>query len=314
MDPVSDVLRAVRLTGAYFYRVEASGPWTAAAGQSREVAPLVLPDSEHVIPYHILTSGSCLGGRAGEEPVRMSPGDAIVFPHGDPHVMSSVTGRQNVSPPAGVPHRFPRTLVVGPEPRDTGLVCGFLGCDLRPYNPLLASLPGTIHIPCAAAGWLAEFPRKVIVESTAGGIGSETMLTRMAELMFIDVVRHYLERLSPQESGWLAGLKDSIVGPALSKLHKHPAHPWTIGELARDIGTSRSVLSERFTDLVQLPPMLYLTRWRLQLASERLSNSSAKIAAIASQVGYESEAAFSRAFKRETGLSPAAWRTKRSAA
>src|SRR6185503_8023502 len=103
MDPLSDVLRAVRLTGAYFYRVEAAGPWTAAAGQSRDVAPLVLPQSEHVIPYHILTSGSCLGGRVGEEPVRMSPGDAIVFPHGDPHVMSSVTGRQNVAPPSGVP-------------------------------------------------------------------------------------------------------------------------------------------------------------------------------------------------------------------
>jgi AraC-like DNA-binding protein len=134
------------------------------------------------------------------------------------------------------------------------------------------------------------------------------MLTRMAELMFVEVVRRHVEQLSTQQSGWLAGLMDPVIGPALGKLHEHPAQPWTLAELAREIATSRTVLTERFTRLVGLPPMLYLKRWRVQLAAEQLSRGTSKVAAIGAQVGYDSEAAFSRAFKRETGVSPAAWR------
>jgi len=135
----------------------------------------------------------------------------------------------------------------------------------------------------------------------------------MAELMFIEVIRRHVEQLPPQHAGWLAGLKDPLVGPALSSLHEDPAHSWTLAELASTISSSRTVLAERFNQLVGMPPMLYLRRWRLQLAAEQLIRGSAKVAAVGAQVGYESEAAFSRAFVRETGLSPAAWRRARQA-
>jgi AraC-like DNA-binding protein len=313
MDPVSDVLRAVRLNGAYFYLVEAAEPWSVSAVAARELVPRVLPEAEHLISYHMLLSGSCWGGLDGEPQVRMQPGDVIVFPQGDPHVMSSAEGnRVGEGRDGTTPERYPNTVFLGPDAaRDTSFVCGFLGCDVRPYNPLLASLPRRMHIPGIAGGWLSQFPQQVVAESRRGRAGSETMLTRMAELMFIEVVRRHVEQLPPQRSGWLAGLRDAVVGPALLQLHERPGHPWTLGELARAVAASRTVLVERFTQLVGVPPMTYLARWRLQLATEQLARGSAKIATVGAQVGYESEAAFSRAFKRETGLSPTAWRRAR---
>ncbi len=313
MDPLSDVLRAVRLDGAFFYFVEAVSPWSVAAVGARELVPRVLPGAEHLIAYHILTSGSCWAGVQGEEQVLMRPGDVVVFPHGDPHLMSSEKGRRVPGDHHGTsPDRYPETVRVGrPAAPETTFVCGFLGCDVRPYNPLLASLPRRMHVAGITGGWLAEFPRQVVAESHAGRAGSETMLTRMAELMFIEVVRRHLEELGPQRSGWLAGLTDPVVGPALSRLHESPSHPWTLAELAQAVASSRTVLAERFSHLVGMPPMQYLTMWRLQLAAERLARTSAKVSAIGGEVGYESEASFSRAFKRATGQSPAAWRQAR---
>jgi AraC-like DNA-binding protein len=281
MDPVSDVLRAVRLSGAYFYLVEAGAPWSIVTVAARELVPRILPEAEHLIAYHVLVSGSCWGGVDGEPQVRLRPGDVIVFPHGHAHFMSSDEGlgagarRQTASS-----RRYPDTVYLGPsDGRDTTLVCGFLGCDVRPYNPLLASLPHRMHLPGIAGGWLAQFPRQVVAESRPGRAGSATMLTRMAELMLVEVVRRHVEALSPQQTGWLAGLRDDVVGAALARLHERPAHPWTLAELARAVASSRSVLSERFSHLVGVAPMLYLTRWRLQLAAERLAGGSAKIAA-----------------------------------
>jgi AraC-like DNA-binding protein len=314
MDPLSDVLRAVKLNGAYFYLVEASAPWSVSALAARELVPRILPEAEHLISYHILLSGSCWAGVAGESQVRMDPGDVIVFPQGDAHLMSSAEGLRS---PAQIndasPDRYPNTVLLGPDAkRPTTFVCGFLGCDVRPYNPLLSALPRRMHVAGIAGGWLSQFPEQVVAESRAGRIGSETMLTRMAELMFVEVVRRHVERLEPHQTGWLAGLRDPVVGAALAELHARPAHPWTLAELARAIASSRTVLVERFSQLVGVPPMLYLARWRVQLAAEQLSHGSAKVAAIGAQVGYESDAAFSRAFKRETGVSPAAWRRARN--
>ncbi len=315
MDPLSDVLRAVRLNGAYFFLVEAAAPWSVSAVAARDLVPRVLPEAEHLIPYHILTSGSCWGGVEGENQVLLQPGDVLVFPQGDPHFMSSAEGRRLHAGRQGTsPERYPGTVRLGPDGRrDTSFVCGFLGCDARPFNPLLASLPRLLHVPGIAGGWLSEFPRQVVAESRAARAGSETMLTRMAELMFVEVVRRYVEQLPPERTGWLAGLKDPVVGPALAQLHERPAHPWTLPELARAVVSSRTVLAERFSGLIGVPPIQYLTQWRLQLAAEKLSRGSAKVAAIGAQVGYESEAAFSRAFKRATGHSPATWRRARQA-
>ena len=313
MDPLSDVMRAVKLNGAYFYLVEAGAPWAVSAKAARDIGPVILPDVEHLMPYHILLSGSCWAGPEGEEQVLMQPGDVVVFPQGDAHHMSSDKGGRQDTPRVGAtPGRYLETVYLGPgQARDTRFVCGFLGCDARPFNPLISSLPRRMHFSGIAGGWLSEFPAQVVKESRSGRVGSDTMLTRMAELMFVEAVRRYVEELPLQHTGWLAGLRDDVVGPALSALHGRPAHPWTLAELARTIATSRTVLAERFSELVGVPPMLYLARWRLQLAAEQLSRGSAKVAAIGAQVGYESEAAFSRAFKRETGISPAAWRRER---
>jgi AraC-like DNA-binding protein len=313
MDPLSDVLRAVRLNGAFFYRVEASAPWSVVAVAARELVPRVMPEAEHLIAYHILVTGSCWGGLEGESQVHMEPGDVIVFPHGDAHVMSSAEGpHDDEKKTDGSPDRYAGTVYLGTSSRrDTSFVCGFLGCDVRPYNPLLASLPRRMHVPGVAGGWLSQFPREVVAESQTGRAGSETMLTRMAELMFVEVVRRHLEQLPPQQTGWLAGLSDPVVGAALAALHERPAHPWTLADLASAVASSRTVLAERFSHVVGVPPMQYLTQWRLQLAAEKLSGGSAKVATIGVQVGYESEAAFSRAFKRATGLSPTAWRSRR---
>ncbi len=315
MDPLSDVLRAVRLTGAYFYMVEATHPWSVLTVEATRLVPRVHPAAEHLISYHILTSGSCWGGVADQQQVLMQPGDAIVFPQGDANLLSS---NQNSTADAttvdATPRRYPGTVTIGKgSGAKSTFVCGFLGCDLRPYNPLLSALPRRLLARGVAGDWLAEFPRQVVAESNAPRPGSDTMLTRMAELMFVEVVRRHVSSLSPRETGWLAGLADAVVGPALRALHERPEHAWTLPELARTIATSRTVLVERFSELVGIPPMQYLTRWRLQLAAEQLARGSAKVAAIGARVGYESEAAFSRAFKRATGQSPSAWRNARHA-
>lgn len=314
MDPLSDVLRAVRLDGAFFFVIEAWSPWSLNIGAARALEPRVLPNSEHLIAYHILTAGRAWAGPPGGTQVCLQPGDAILFPHGMPHFLSGERGVQ-VFPGTmnSRPERYLEWLRMdGPGESAATFVCGFLGCDAFPFNPLLASLPPMLHMPSLTTGWLAEFPRQVIAESQQQREGASTMLTRMAELMFIEVVRRHLASDASAAHGWLAGLRDPVVAPALIALHARPAHAWTLSELAAEASASRSVLAERFTDVVGVPPMQYLTQWRLQLAAEQLASCTDKISAISMRVGYESDAAFSRAFKRATGKSPAAWRRQRA--
>lgn len=313
MDPLSDLLRVVRLDGAYFYAVEASEPWSVEALPARKLSPPIMPASEHLISYHVLTEGRCFGGLVGEEQIEMLAGDVIVFPHGDPHVMSSGPGvRVGEDLQTTPPDRFPFTIRMG----ETGTLgasffCGFLGCDRRPFNPLIASLPRRMHMRGMSIGWISGFLRQVHEESRLGRAGSDCVLTKMAELMFIEVLRRYLEDLPPGQTGWLAGLRDEMVGQALTLLHSRPAHPWTLAELAKEVASSRSSLAKRFNDLVGQPPMQYLAQWRMQVAANLLDRSGAKVSAIGSDVGYDSEAAFSRAFKKATGIAPGAWRDSR---
>jgi AraC-like DNA-binding protein len=316
MDPLSDVLRMVRLDGAYFYSVEAGGPWAVEACEAREVLPKIMPTAEHLIPYHIVTEGRCYGGLLDEELVELVPGDVIVFPQGDAHLMASAPrGKGQPRPVDATPGRFPGTVVLGDgSPRSTSFVCGFLGCDLRPFNPLLASLPRRMHMRGLTNTWLGGFTSQVKEETRLGRTGAETVLTRLAELMFIEVVRRYLDELPAEQAGWLAGLRDEVVGRALALLHARPGDPWTLAELARQAASSRSKLAERFALLVGQPPMQYLTRWRMQVAANLLTQGNGKVASIARDVGYDSEAAFSRAFKKATGSAPGGWRSARRAA
>jgi AraC-like DNA-binding protein len=315
MDPLSDLLRVIRLDGAYFYSVKAAGPWGVEARSAQQLLPHILPGAEHLISYHIVTKGQCFGGLVGEEMVELNPGDVIVFPHGDPHIMASHPGMKSVPrEPGSVPARYPGTVHLGAGgPETTAILCGFLGCDLRPFNPLLASLPHRMHMRGLSNTWLGSFTRQVIEESQALRAGAETVLTRLAELMFIEVIRQYLDDMGPNQTGWLAGLRDEVVGKALTLLHARPGHPWTLVELTREVSASRSKLVERFTELMGEPPMQYLTRWRMQVAAKLLVESGAKVSAVGAEVGYESEAAFSRAFKKATGTAPGAWRSRRRA-
>jgi len=313
VDPLSDLLRVVRLDGAFFYAVEATGAWSIDTVAARELSPRIMPSAEHLISYHVLTHGRCYGGLIGEEQVELAPDDVIVFPHGDAHIMSSGRGvRVDPHVHTTTSTRYAQTVVLGDHaPRDVSLVCGFLGCDRRPFNPLLAALPHRIHMRGMSSAWLEGFTRRLTEESRLGRPGADSVLTRLAELMFIEVLRRYLEDLPPGETGWLAGLRDEVVGRVLRLFHSRPAHPWTLDELAREAASSRSSVAKQFALLVGQPPMQYLTQWRMQVAANLLTQSSAKLAAVGAEVGYDSEAAFSRAFKKATGLAPGAWREAR---
>jgi AraC-like DNA-binding protein len=316
MDPLSDLLRVIRLDGAFFYAVEAAEPWSVEVGAARELSPRIMPAAEHLISYHILTEGRCYGGLVGEEQVELAPGDVIVFPQGDAHVLSSGRGvRIGPDVHTSAPARYPDTVFLGDHgPRGASFVCGFLGCDRRPFNPLLAALPRRMHMRGMSNAWLGGYTRQLTEESRLGRAGADCVLTRLAELMFIEVLRRYLDDLPPGQTGWLAGLRDEVVGRMLTLLHARPGHPWTLADLAREAASSRSSLAKRFAELVGQPPMQYLTQWRMQVAANALAQSGAKVATIGAEVGYDSEAAFSRAFKKATGLAPGAWREVRRTA
>jgi len=318
-DALSDVLKTVRLTGAAFFDVVARAPWVAEQPPRDVILPKVLPGAAHLISYHVIIEGSCFSNIIGEPPVRLEAGDVVVFTRGDPHVVSSGPGMRAV---AGTTHPiddveaasrlpFPVNLGGGDGPIATRMVCGFLACDMQPFNPLLENLPRVIQAgerDGKGGRWLREFVRLAVDESADRRAGGASVLAKLSELMFIEVVRRYLEAQPPERCGWLAGLRDPFVGKALSLMHGAPARDWTIEILARDVGLSRSVLAERFAGLVGMPPIQYLAKWRMQVAAGLLSRGSANIAAVAAEIGYGSEAAFSRAFKKLVGVPPSAWR------
>ncbi len=317
MDALSDVLRAVRLTGAVFFDVHASEPWVAETPVGGSIVGTIFPGAEHLISYHVIAHGTCWAQAIGDAPLRLVTGDVIVFPHGDPHIMSSAAGMRAVPdmnkyrrPSDG---HLPFTLTVGADTAEpTHLVCGFLGCDARPFNPLLAALPSVIHVNDRGGSATGELVRFAVAESKQPRIGGESVLARLSELLFVDVVRRYLESLPAERTDWLAALRDKFVGRALTALHASPARAWTLEGLAHEVGISRSTLAERFTEFVGQPPMQYLANWRMQLAANHLMTGTDNVAEVAERVGYESEAAFSRAFKKTVGVPPGQWRKHRA--
>lgn len=325
-DTLSDLLRAVRLRGALFYYVEGAAPWVAEAPAACEILPAILPGAEHMIEFHGVVEGACWGGIVGEAPLRLERGDVILFPQGDPHVMSSAPGLRAAAPERDLffaprPPQLPYALRVGDEaatarpdggePDKATLVCGFLGLDARPFNPLLAALPRVLRVPGSALGpdsWVTTLLRAVVAESSQRRPGGEAVLERMSEMLFVEVLRRHVDTLPSGQTGWLAGLRDAAVGRVLALLHARPAEAWTLEKLGAEAGLSRSALHERFTHFIGQPPMQYLTRWRMQRAAALLRDTGVKLVEVALEVGYESEAAFSRAFKREVGVAPGAWR------
>ena len=329
-DTLSDVLRSVRLRSAVFYFVSGEGDWVAEAPASSEIAGTVMPDAEHVIEYHVVTSGECWAAIVGEQPRKLKRGDIIMLPQGDAHVVSSSPGMRakpnvdaffemqrdhrpfrvhysNGAEPVSVDRDSGNVPAFGASESGTTLVCGFIGVDVRPFNPLLATLPRLLHLP-GAGGRSEQFAQLAAEESALKRPGAEALLERLSEMMFVDAIRRHVEQLPEQSTGWLAGLRDRFVGRALALLHDRPAAEWTVEELSRQVGLSRSAFHERFVELIGQPPIQYLTQWRMQAASRLLRDTRASVASIAMDVGYDSEAAFARAFKRAAGAPPAAWR------
>jgi AraC-like DNA-binding protein len=320
MDALSEVLGAVRLTGAVFLQVEMRDQWAYLTAPSRKIADVLMPDADHIIPYHLVTEGTCYARLLDGDPVELVAGDLILFPGGDRHVLATANEAALRLKPIDITGESLAMLLKrgdvaalkkGVDGETTRIVCGFLACDKRLAEPILLSLPRLLKVRLGddgAAAWVRSSIRYSAAESMSSRPGSAAVLARLSEVLFAEAIRHYMDELPPNESGWLAGLRDRHVGRALSLLHEEPAYPWTIEKLARKIGMSRSALGERFSALIGVPPMQYLTRWRTSLAATQLRESDASIIRVATDVGYQSEAAFNRAFKREFGLPPAAWR------
>ena len=331
-DTLSELLRGVRLRGALFFYLEGSDPWVAETPRSREFSPAVLPGADHVIPFHGIARGSCWAAIVGEEPVRLNEGDVVVFPQGDHHAISSAPGLRAKRVDPGIyfaprPPQLPFALAVNERGEATALlegggserttiVCGYLGCDAKPFNPLLASMPRVLRMSGLAAdggSWVASLLRSVVDESNRKRPGGEAVLERMSEMLFVEVLRRYAEDLPSDQTGWLAAMRDPAVGRALAIMHGRPAESWTLERLGEETALSRSTLHERFVHFIGQPPMQYLAQWRMQLAAKWLRDTDEKVAGVAAEVGYESEAAFSRAFRRAVGESPGAWRRARRA-
>lgn len=321
-DTLSDVLGTVRMTGALFFLVDCSEPFVLQAPRAEEFAPLILPRARHIISYHVIAGGHAWGGLVDGPPVQLEPGDVLLVPHGHSYFMASAPTLR-----AGEPREtslgFLRRMAAGQLPpvvttggggsTKTHVICGFLGCDVDPFNPLVAGLPPVVRVrrqPGGTEDRLTPLVDFAVAESRRPRSGGRTVLLRLSELMFVEVVRRCVESGTVNDTGWLLGLRDPVVGRALALVHADPARAWTLDGLARAVGASRSALSLRFSELVGDAPMHYLTRWRMQVAARMLSEGTAKVGAVARDVGYESEAAFNRAFKRAAGFSPGAWRRR----
>ena len=317
MDAFSEVLSGIRLKGAMFFSAEFSAPWRLSTPHCRLLAPALAPGAPHIVIYHLVVDGTARASVDDGPEVELSPGDIVVFPHGDSHQLSAGTGTNPVESSAVLQRIATGDLSpmhAGGGGATTRLVCGYLTLDPLLCGPILDSLPPmlTVNVRTDRSGlWLEQAILHLLEEAASDRAGSDAMLAKMSEALFVETLRRYVAGLPDQTTGWLAGTRDAAVGKSLALLHRRPEHPWTIAELATAVGLSRSSLVERFTRYLAEPPMAYLTGWRLRLAAQALTTSSKGVADIAAAVGYESEAAFNRAFKRAFGLPPARYRRQR---
>jgi len=314
VDALSDVLRLVRLKGGVFLHAEFTAPWCIRTQLVPEDCGPLLDGVEQLVLYHYVVEGRLRAQIPHREPVDIETGEVVIFPHNHAHLLGShldlppVSAREIVRPS---PEGGLWVIRHGGGGEHTRVVCGFLGCDRLDGNLLARVLPPLLRFDTrrgSAAAWVKSSLEFAAHEVGVRRAGSETMLAKLSELLFVEALRYYVESLPQEQTGWLAGLKDPFLSRALALLHKDVAREWTVEELGREVGLSRSALADRFTRLIGEPPMRYLTRWRIQLAAHQLRNSDKPLARIAAQVGYESEAAFNRAFKRSLGVPPAAWR------
>ena len=318
MDVLSEVLRAVRLEGALFFNAEFSAPWCVSTSRSAAIAPYLSPGAGHLIIYHFLTEGRAYARLPDGRREELTAGDIVILPHGDAHLL----GNGSPEKPVDSLHTFAKNLTQGLKlvrfggGEITRFVCGFLACEPRLSEVFLAGLPPMlkVHVVKEPSGqWLEHSIRFSVDEVSGSYAGSGLVLAKLSEVLFVETLRRYINALPPDQIGWLAGARDPIIGQALALLHKEPAHPWTISNLARRVGLSRTRLAARFRHFLRDSPMAYLARWRLKMGAEMLQSTEDSVAEVAAAVGYGSEAAFNRAFKREFDCPPAQFRRKRNA-
>ena len=314
MDALSELLRAVKLSGAMFYFAECSKPWRVQSPPASTLGRYVAPDASHVIEFHLVLQG--VGYiRVGGETTPFAAGDLLMVPHGDAHEMGNGVGGALYDAQPGIKELLKGAALlcsrVGGGGEETRFVCGYLACDAGLIRPALAGLPRVVrvHLRNDPAGeWLERSIQHGIDRVRAAAPGGDVILARLAEVLFTEALQRYVTQLPAGRTGWLAGAGDATVGRSLAALHRQPAHPWTLDALAEEAGVSRSALTERFARYLGQSPMAYLTEWRLELGAEALRSSSRSVLQVAAEVGYESEAAFNRAFKRKFGSPPAQYR------
>jgi AraC-like DNA-binding protein len=316
MDALSEALSSVRITGAIFFDAICTAPWGFAVPHMRDVAHVLAPGTECLVGYHLVAEGRAVSQFEGDVEVALAAGDVVIVPHGDPHTVSNGRPAMLIDSRASICSNLVgdlSTFRIGGGGEETRFVCGYFGCERHAARLFLAGLPRMIRINVRGDGpgaWLESSIRHLLSESASHRPGRTALLSKMAEALFIETLRRYMERLPPKQTGWLAGARDPVVGAALALLHRRPGHAWTLAELAREVGAARSVVAERFARLLGEPPMAYLSRWRLQLAARLLQTTQKGVLEVALDAGYESEAAFNRAFKREFGRPPGQYRKK----
>ena len=314
MDVLSEVLKGVKLRGALFYNGEFSSPWCVNASSARALARQFAPGAEHVIMFHFLTEGRCFVQLESGERDTLNAGDLVMIPHGDRHVMGNGPSAEAVNDSEQLADVIAQGLKpwrMGGGGELTKFVCGYMACDPQLSKVFLGGLPTVFKVSIrndASGKWLENSLRFSVEQGDRFGAGGEAVLSKLSELVFIEALRMYIAQLPAEQTGWLAGARDSEIGKSLALMHREPARPWTLAELAKEVGISRSVLAERFRHYLGESPIAYLTRWRLQLGAEMLGSTNRSVAQIAGEVGYESEAAFNRAFKREFAIPPARFR------
>lgn len=315
MDVFSQILSGVKLNGAFFFHAEFSAPYAVCSPGSKALAPTLAPGAEQLIVYHLVVDGRGFAKLPDGPLVPLGPGDVVVFPHGDPHLL--LNGHETEIPEHSalasrkiLAHDL-TILRVGGGGEKTRFVCGFMACDPHVGRPIFGGLPACFKVNVRSGGagsWLETSILHLVEETNSERVGSNALLSKLSEVLFVDVLRRYVDGMPANGTGWLAGVRDTVVGKSLALLHSRVDRAWTTAELAGEVGVSRSALSERFNRFLSEPPMTYLTRWRLQLAARALGSTSRGVADIAASVGYESEAAFTRAFKRQYGIPPARYR------
>jgi AraC-like DNA-binding protein len=314
MDVLSEVLGVIRIGGAALFHGHFSKPWCVCTPPAREIARRLVPCAKRAILFHIVVEGDCWAEKPGSPPLHLTAGDVVVLPFGDAHALADTPGREPV-PIAGLlpagPWPYLPVVEHGGTGRLTKILCGFLHADDLPLHPLLSGLPAIMRISKKTSELqprLAGIIRYILDEAVSPRPGSACLLTRMIEVLFIEILRqqmHNSEQIKPSTA-----MTDRLIRRSLELLHAAPGRSWTLGDLAQAAGASRSVLAQRFKHHLGCPPMHYLMRWRLQLAANRLCKAGVSTAAVAEEAGYVSEAAFSRAFKRYIGEPPATWRRK----